>query len=429
MKAKIIPIAGLLPFILFSLSSCEDSNYRTYTGNAPVYLSYEDLRKSVVNQDHSDLKNPGKIYFKDNFLFIVEELKGIHIYDNSNPASPSKTNFVKIPGVIDISISGQTLYADSFVDLVVLDLSDIKNVKEVGRLKDILPYTVPAVDNKYPMASVDQEKGVVTEWEVRSIKERLNPNPYPYPVFFASSISFTDKFNASGASTGISGSGVGTGGSMARFGIKETVLYIMDQSIVKVFDITSKTSPVKINEVYPGWGIETMFLTENEMFLGTTTGMLILDISVPTSPLVKGSFSHARSCDPVVVDDTLAYITLRTGTGCGGNLNVLDVVNIKDLSKPRAVISYGMTNPHGLGKDGNLLFICDGSSGLKIYDASDPKKIAQNLIYRYPDIHAYDVIPVHNVLMLIGNGGFYQYDYTDVTNIKLLSTILKVPEL
>lgn len=424
MKAKIIPILSLLTLFVIFLSSCEDSNYRQYTGNAPVYMSYDDLRKSVVNQDHADLINPGKIYFKDEFIFIVEELKGIHVIDNSDPNSPSKTNFVKIPGVVDISISGQTLYADSFVDLVVLDLGDIRNIKEVGRLKDILPYTVPPVDNKYPMAYVDQEKGVVIDWEVRTIKERVDPNPYPYPIFWSSSRAFMEKVNASGASTGISGSGVGAGGSMARFGIKEDVLYVMDQNTLKVFDITNKTNPAKINDIYPGWGIETMFLTENEMFLGTTTGMVILDISVPSSPVSMGFFSHARSCDPVVVDDTLAYITLRTGTGCGGNLNVLDVVNIKDITKPKAVISYGMTNPHGLGKDGDLLFICDGSAGLKIYDASDPKKITNNLIYRYPDINAYDVIPVDNVLVLIGDDGLYQYDYSDVKNIKLLSTIL-----
>ena len=64
----------------------------------------------------------------------------------------------------------------------------------------------------------------------------------------------------------------------------------------------------------------------------------------------RAFFNHARSCDPVVVDDTLAYITLRTGTNCGGNLNVLDVVNIKNINKPVTVMSYAMTNPHGLGK-------------------------------------------------------------------------------
>ena len=232
--------------------------------------------------------------------------------------------------------------------------------------------------------------------------------------------------NFSAASSGISGSGVGVGGSMARFGIKDKVLYIVDQNTLRVFDITNKTSPVKINEIYPGWNIETMFLTENEMFLGTTTGMVIYNISNATSPVSAGFFNHARSCDPVIVDDTLAYITLRTGTGCGGNINVLDVVNIKNLAKPVLVKTYGMSNPHGLGKDGDLLFICDGSAGLKVYDSHDPRQITQNLIYTYPGIKAFDVIPVGNILFLIGENGLYQYNYSNVKNITLLSSILTV---
>jgi len=169
-----------------------------------------------------------------------------------------------------------------------------------------------------------------------------------------------------------------------------------------------------------------MFLTEKNMFLGTTTGMVIYDISNPTSPVSQSFFRHARSCDPVIVDDTLAYVTLRTGTSCGGNLNTLDVVNIKNINSPKMVMTYGLNNPHGLGKDGDLLFICDGSAGLKVYDASDPKQITSHLIYTYPNIKAYDVIPIGNLLVLIGDDGLYQYNYSNIQNITLLSSILSV---
>ncbi len=84
------------------------------------------------------------------------------------------------------------------------------------------------------------------------------------------------------------------------------------------------------------------------------------------SARIKAFFTHATSCDPVIVDDTLAYITLRSGNACGGSLNSLDVINIMNLESPTLVMSYPMANPHGLGKHGDLLFICDGNSGLKI---------------------------------------------------------------
>jgi hypothetical protein len=327
MKAKIIPILTLFSLIVFFFSSCEDSTLREYKGYAPVYLSFEDLRTSVNVEQGTELKNPGKIYYKDSYIFIVEELKGIHVFDNTNPASPVNKSFIKLPGVVDISIAGNILYADSFVDLVVLDVQDIENIKEVGRVKDILPYTVPVVPTDFPMGVIDQERGVVVDWDLRTIKEKVNTNPNPYPIYwYKGGIAFLAESNSSGASSGVSGSGVGLGGSMARFGIKGNVLYIVDNNVLKVFDINQKTSPIKINDIYAGWNIETMFLTADNMFLGTTTGMVVYDITNATSPVYKAFFNHARSCDPVIVDDTLAYITLRTGTGCGGNLNVLDVV-------------------------------------------------------------------------------------------------------
>jgi hypothetical protein len=420
MKAKIIPIITVFALDLFLFTSCEDTTFKEYKGYAPVYLSFDDLRTSVFLQQNVNLTNPGKIYFKDNYIFIVEEMKGIHVYDNTNPASPVKKVFVNLPGVVDISISGYIMYADSYVDLVALDVQNIDNVHEVGRVKNILPYTIPPVEKDYPMGNVDQDKGVVTGWELRTIKEKVNQNQNIYPIYTL--LGFASK--TSDESSSISSSGVGVGGSMARFGIKGNVLYVVETSTLKVFDITDKINPVKQFEIYPGWNVETMFLTNDKMFLGTTTGMVIYDLSTPLYPQYVTLFSHARSCDPVIIDDTLAYVTLRTGTTCGSTQNTLNVVNVKNIKSPSLVAAYPMNNPYGLGKKGDILFICDGSAGLKVYDASDPKTISNHLIYTYPNINAYDVIPVGNVLILIGDNGLFQYDYSNIKNISLLSSIL-----
>jgi hypothetical protein len=428
MNTKIIPIISLLIFFSTVFFSCEDTTLREYPGYAPVYMSYNDLRSAVGPIQNVDLRNPGKIYFKDNYIFIVEELKGIHVFDNINPASPVKKTFIRLPGVNDISISGSTMYADSYVDLVVLDVEDVNNIHEVGRMADILPYTVPVTANtKLPMAYIDKDRGVVIDWEQRTIKEKVNLNPPQYPVYWnyggIYGGFYQDKLDAAGTSSGISGSGVGTGGSMARFGIKNNILYLVDQSTVKLFDISNKTVPSKINELYTSLNVETIFMTDNNMFLGTTSGMMVYDISNPAIPIPQALFTHAKSCDPVVVDDTLAYITQRTGTNCGWGLNVLDIVDIKNINLPSLFKSYHMVNPYGLGKDGDLLFICDGTAGLKVYDASYLSDMTDHLIFSYPDIKAYDVIPLGGVLILIGADGLYQYNYSDVRNIKLLSSI------
>jgi len=425
MKAKIIPILSILIFFSVFFYSCEDTTYREYKGNAPVYMSYADLRTAVAEEQNVDLKNPGKIYFKDNYIFIIEELKGIHVFNNNNPSSPVKIAFVKVPGVVDMAISGNILYADSFVDLVVLDVQDVENIHEVGRIKDILPYTIPPTENEFPRGNVDKEKGLVVDWEVKTIKERVYINTEIYPVF-STGMAKMDNSSYMTLSSGVSSGGVGIGGSMARFGIKDKVLYLLDRNTLKLFDITIKSTPAKLFDINPGSGIETMFLTGNNMFLGTTTGMIIYDVSSPQAPVRKSTYSHMRSCDPVVVDDTLAYMTLRSGTNCGGTLNCLDVVNIKNISMPVLVKSYNMNNPYGLGKDGDLLFVCDGNAGLKVFDASDPRAISGNLIYTYPNIKAYDVIPIGDILVLIGDEGLFQYNYSNVQNITLMSSILVV---
>ncbi len=80
-----------------------------------------------------------------------------------------------------------------------------------------------------------------------------------------------------------------------------------------------------------------------------------------------------------------------------------------------------MKNPHGLGVDGDLLFICDGDDGIKMFDIRDKLAIDKNLLAHHKNIHAYDVLPFDHTLMLIGEDGIFQYDYSNLQDLKLLS--------
>jgi hypothetical protein len=76
-----------------------------------------------------------------------------------------------------------------------------------------------------------------------------------------------------------------------------------------------------------------------------------------------------------------------------------------------------------LCKDVDLLFVCDGVSGLNVYDAANPRLISEHLIYSYPNIKAYDAIPIGGLLVLISDDGLFQYSYSNIKNITLVSTI------
>lgn len=207
----------------------------------------------------------------------------------------------------------------------------------------------------------------------------------------------------------------GVGGATARFAISNGHLYTVDNSNLKVFDITDEENPIYVRDLQIGFGIETIFPQGNTLFIGSQWGMVIYDISTPNNPVFLSDFSHVFSCDPVVVEGNYAYVTLSTSNRCNRGTNELQIINIADLKHPVLMEIYPMSNPTGLGIDNELLFICD--NGLKVYDASN---ISDLKLLQTFDIQANDVIPYNGLLFVIGNDGFYQYNYSNGT-LSLLS--------
>jgi len=419
-----------LMLLLAFASACTDKVFETFTANAPVYMSYTDLRSAVKMTTAREMNNPGKIYFKDNFIFINEKMKGVHVYDVSNPNSPQNKGFIEIPGNVDIAIKDNILYADSYIDLVSIDVSSFSAIKEVGRVEKIFPYTLPTYDTKYPVAKLDEKKGVVTEWEVKSVRQELEQIYYPtYYRYESNSMDKGFYTLASSSSSGVAGSAYGVGGSMARFGLYKDFLYVVNQSSLLTFKLNSNSQVTLLNTGYVNWTAETIFITDNHLFLGTQNGLIVLSLEVPEKPAQIGNFTHMTSCDPVVIKGDLAFITLKGGSTCrGGILNQLDVVKMSNsYTKFTLLKSYPMFGPQGLGIDDDLLFLCDGDAGLKIYNAADPMAINQIAIF--PSINAYDVIPMNDYLFMIGEKGFMLYDYTNIQNIKQIGIIPVVKKI
>jgi hypothetical protein len=406
------------------MSGCEDKYTEQYLSLEPVYMSYKDFREAVKVESTHSLQKPGKIYYKDNYLFINEIMKGIHVYNNANPASPQYVGFISIPGNVDMVIKGNIMYADSYIDLVGIDITNPAAAKEVARLKSIFPYSVPPYESYYRLGPIDDTQGVVVDWTVKKVRKEIEQISNPvYPVYFGSK--FTNfSLSADAASNGAQQTtAAGIGGSMARFGLIGNHLLAVDNSSYYNFDLTNATSPSLELKIGMSWGIETMFLSGSNMFLGTQNGMLIYNVADVNAPVYVSNFWHATGCDPVVVQNNRAYVTIRGGNACGSVLNRLDVLDITNLKSPALMRSYNMTGPYGLGIDGDVLFVCDGTDGLKVYNAADPYLISEHLIATFKDINAYDVIPLGNSLLMIGSDGFYQYSYSNLNDIKQISSI------
>jgi hypothetical protein len=414
MKSKII--LSLLTLTVLSYS-CKDKMYSKFLANSPIYMDYESFRNSVTFESPKSIKEHGSIYTKENHIFIVETGKGIHFINNSNPSAPQKAGFLKILGCTGMAMKGNYLYANSLIDVVVVDVTNLYAPVVVSRVKDLFPDALPASNNSYPYAKIEKDKGVVVGWEVKEVKEETTQQPYGY---MDGSLTTFESTSTNGSNS----SGTGVSGSITKFTIIQNHLYIMEGhqlfslGIANPLSITQGT-PISIWRV-----VETLFPHENYIFMGTTTGMLIYSTTNPNQPNYVAEVNHMTACDPVVVKDNYAYVTIREGRNCGGTINQLDIIDISTITNPILKKSYGMNNPNGLGIDQNLLFICDGSAGLKVFDATDPEQAGDNLIKQFGSIKAIDVIPLQNVLLLIAEDGLYQYNYSDPQNITLLSTLL-----
>lgn len=398
---------------VFFLPGClKDKATRTYSIYTPVYKTSEEVRSNIKSNSPQAIVNPGKLFIRGNYIFLNERDKGIHIIDNSNPSSPKTTSFITIPGNMDLAVKGNTLYADMYIDLVTLDITNPSQVVTKNIIDNAFPF------RRYSNGFVADKTKIIVDWIKKdtTVEEDFNGrNRWECNnCFFSADMALSSNANKAASPFGM-------GGSMARFSIVNSNLFTVSDAALSVYSIAIPEKPVFSIKANVGWQIETIYPFKDRLFIGSASGMFIYDITNPDKPSKLGQFSHIRSCDPVIADDNHAFVTLSNGVTCPRGSNQLDVLNISNLTAPSLVKSYLMTNPQGLSKDGNSLFICDGKDGLKIYDASTVSNL--KLVGHIKDFESYDVIAGNNLAIVVSKDGLRQYDYSNINDIKLLSRI------
>ncbi len=418
---KINNLFLLLSTLLIASCSNEVSETYTYKINEPVFMPAAVFRNSVkVSREAEKIEKQGKIAFYNKFIYISEPEKGIHIINNRDSLNPVAVGFIELMGNADMAIKDNLLYADSYIDLVWFDISNPSQPILKGRKENVFPTALPLPDNAFMCdyeKGMDRSKGIVVGWE---LKERSGSYPPDY-YYVAEGMTGGIRMDNASFSSASGNKSIGLTGSMSRFAIYQNFLYTVLHNQLGIFNIESE-KPEKIGEnVWVGSNVETIFSYKENMFMGTPTGMLIYSVSNPVKPEYQSSLQHVYGCDPVVVANDIAYVTVHSGNNCGQNNNQLIVIDVKDVKSPKAIVTYEMTKPKGLGIDNNTLFICD--EGLKVFDATNPKGIMVNQLAHFNTMSGYDLIAHNNLLMMIAEDGIYQYDYKDVKNIKPLSKI------
>jgi hypothetical protein len=213
------------------------------------------------------------------------------------------------------------------------------------------------------------------------------------------------------------GPGTGIGGSLNRFTIIDSFLYVLNNDRVEVYTINDGNMDFHSTTIIDS-EIETIFPLDSLLLIGGERGMYICKRVSGGSIQLISSYTHIRSCDPVVTDGKFAFVTLSAG--CGNFANQLDILDIQDPFNPVLLKTYQFEGPKGLGIDDDLLFLCDTPVGLMIFDRSNIFDL--KLIQQFTHINPVDVIPYNGLLLVMTESSIHQFDYSDPANIIELSS-------
>jgi hypothetical protein len=351
-------------------------------------------------------------------LFYIAQNSGIHVFNNQNPENPQNIAFIQLEGVHDISVKNDILYADNFMDLVVFDISNVSAIQLVNVQEDMLYYYATYPDDVlyyqdvYPTTE-DEFIANYTIVEMERIEAENDSNIY----FWGSDI-FLETFNVTALTNNI-----GRGGSYAKFQIYNNALYTIDDYRLYTFDITDYNAISLASETWmEGWfggELETTYILKDYLFIGATNGMHIVGLQDEFNPTYTSSFSHATGCDPVVVEQDTAYITVRGENSCGAIEDQVNVIDVADISNPTEYSTYFLSSPYGLGIRNQVLYICN-DNGINVFDAQNPNSIVLENTY---DSNSKDVIPLSTHLISVGENVIHQYNYADDFGLELISTI------
>ena len=402
------------------LGSCRKNIGTIQQTYIKAIAQYEDinlLRKSAIITPPRNITNTGKIFYGETFLLIGEKNKGIHLINNANPKFPGPVSFLDLPYTNEFYVHNNILYAVSHYDIIKIDITNISNPVILGRLNNAFGPFVKDANGNILVGFTFQK--VTEQFELGSEEEQaLRINNTLYYDYQDKVIPFSQ------VPSSFIGSSVKNKGTLNRIAFSNNNLFIIGNDDIHSF-IDNGTQFSKGTRKVIGEELETIYVHKNHLFVGTTSEMIILTNSV--SPTVVSRYEHQVTCDPVLPNDDVAYLTLRSTSenGCNGSINVLEVVDISNLNNPIGVASVDMESPYGMAILGNYLFIAQGNNGLKVMDITLPKSPV--LFANYPSIRGFDVLrhpSVANGILITGNNGFKQYSFDSTTGgLEELSSI------
>jgi hypothetical protein len=321
-------------------------------------------------------------------LFVSDRYTGVHVYDITDPAAPDPALTIPLAGNRGTAVKGDIVYANDYQRLLVIRIA--------GETYEVVKEIKPTY-----------------EWDDRGLGG------------YKGSVPRDNGFGCvclnSGSVEPVATQSAGVGSSYATFAVIDDYLYYLDYTSIVTMDISKPSDPKEVSRTSVGWDIETIYPTDNLLFVGGTRGMYVFDLSDRTKPKEIGRVEHFRACDPVVVSGPVAYVTLRGGNTCGQSRDVLLCVDVENPARPVVIGEKELETPYGLVVRDPYLYVSTGHNGYKLLDVTKPDN--PDVVTSWTNWPTKDFIWSGDVLFILGFDDLRIFDVSTPSEPVLLATI------
>lgn len=416
---------SILLLIGLTLSSCvKNKGEVSYSYNKAIaqYANIEEIRNQDLVQSSRPIQNISKVFYGTDVILIGEKNKGIHVIDNTNRNIPTKPAFLNLPYCNEFYVDGNFLYAETHYDIVKIDLTNKSNPTLVYR-------------GNYAISNpiIGENGSVLIGFRYEFVRETFQLNsPEELALRKANTIYFdynNQLIPEGDVPPSFTSSNGKSKGTMSKMEIANHYLNLITGSSLLTYDISGNTI-VKTQQQQVGTDLETIYHENNKLYIGSKSSMIIMNNSNPSAPTKISEYTHEVSCDPVLPNGNIAYLTLRSvdSEGCNGTVNLLKVLNVTNPSSPTEITNVNLRSPYGMTISNGRLFVGEGQNGLTVLDITNPTSPVE--IHHSTAFKTFDVIkhPTDNdIILIISRNDIKQLQYNSSTGtIQELSSLLSL---
>lgn len=391
-------------------------------GNKLVIINSQNPTQPSVAGSIEFANRVRSIATKQNFAYLAGGDSGLIIVDISNPASPTQVALVDTIGYTQgITVSGDYVYAATGSNLDIFNISNPSSPQWVSSF-DVDDWTQNvSVSGSYAFVS-DYSYGLF----VVDVSNPAAPNQIGYAAtgFRTTKVAFDGNyaFVANGDSMKVLDistpsnpqiiSGIGAEDRAVNVSVGVGKAFFADRNFgLQCIDISNVNSLSVLHQatlIPPASGSAfSTFYSDNKVFTAYgESGIRILNVTNPSSPVLLGEVDTPGDARGVVVKDGYAYVADRD--------EGVRIINATNPNSPSETGSIATPRARGIAINGNYVYVAASDSGLAVIDAtvpSSPVWIASNSAF-YGEAVAAD----GNIAVISKWDGLKFFDITNPSN-------------